>query len=593
MTAAAVPLPEPEDDALPEPAPVAAADASRTPPRKRLDTLELVRLPEATAFDDDPLLDNPDYLIRVLRSYPELVEPLERLTRVPVEAAPTFDLDKDDLRLPAPRVPECSRTGELSVAPDDLEGRPRMPGNWMLAYLHYVAHKKRAVRDWWKKTEEPTWIELFGFTRKPCYSETALRFRELEMLERHRGALHGAQRYLVRNARKYRPEIGVHVSFDGTAVLTRARLHHCCTSADACEAAGGNPPRIIERADQELVNDTRREELDDPNFDPDAAPRGACTFIGVRNGRAYYKVKGHLYSSLDTTAGLRSYSSGKRKTRGWLGSVGCTAVDRLTDGGLAAEAISADTQEYDAWPMMLEQLCDLLGEMPYTASFDGLSCINKVYELNTRAGVATVAPGKKRGKMNREEWRTQHFDEHGIPRCRHCGGEGTFDGPKLGLTFVRGEPVLRFRCLLRHTKKCAELQHIDCSKDWRLLTPLSRKTLLYHALRRGHKPFEHIHGHWRQRYRVFGKDKGGMLQVTGTPAQRLRAKASLVIEWLRINLRHGWLGNHPVRNLGGVRIDTHLGAERLASVLRARRRRGLNLPYGPRAVHLGLAPPPT
>lgn len=266
MTAAAVPLPEPEDDALPEPAPVAAADASRTPPRKRLDTLELVRLPEATAFDDDPLLDNPDYLIRVLRSYPELVEPLERLTRVPVEAAPTFDLDKDDLRLPAPRVPECSRTGELSVAPDDLEGRPRMPGNWMLAYLHYVAHKKRAVRDWWKKTEEPTWIELFGFTRKPCYSETALRFRELEMLERHRGALHGAQRYLVRNARKYRPEIGVHVSFDGTAVshtsATASLLHERgCLRSRRRQPASDHRARRSGARERHAPRGARRPEL--------------------------------------------------------------------------------------------------------------------------------------------------------------------------------------------------------------------------------------------------------------------------------------------------------------------------------------------
>lgn len=84
-----------------------------------------------------------------------------------------------------------------------------------------------------------------------------------------------------------------------------------------------------------------------------------------------------------------------------------------------------------------------------------------------------------------------------------------------------------------------------------------------------------------------------MLAKTGVDAQRLRAKVAAVLEWLKINLRHGWIGNHPTLNAVRLRDDTENGRKRLEAVNAARRRRALHIPYGPRAIHLGLAPPPT
>jgi hypothetical protein len=549
-----------------------------------------VKLPGATAFDEDPLLDDPDFLIRWLRAFPQLLDPLVELTSARLVEIDPEQLAPDVHRTPAARIPECSRTGRLGFDPGELEGRPRMPGSWALAFLHYIASTRVAMRKWWKHTDEQRWVELFDFTHKPSYSEVALRFGELELIERERGAFHGLQRALVRNARTHRPEIGQHLTYDGTTVQTRARLHHCCPDRAACRADGSRPRRIVERANEDTIQAARKTEIEDPFFDPDKPPSGAGSFIGVKDGFAYFKFGGHIYRSEDAASGVRAYASGSRVSC-WFGSLGCVVADVATDGGLAAEAIAADVQEYAAWPSVLEQITDLLGEAPYTVSFDGLSSISKVYEHNTRRGVATIAPAKQRGKLTREETRKASFDEHGIPRCKHCGGEGDIDAPKLGLTFQKGEPFLRFRCVLQLTDKCGETQRIACCEDWRLLTPLSRKTLLYHALRRDHRKMEKLFGHWRQRYRVFGKDRGGMLQKNGTSTQRLRAKASLVIEWLRINIRHGWLGDHAQVNPNRVRIDTGVGAKRLHNTLLGRRRRGLNLPYGPRAQHLGLAPP--
>jgi hypothetical protein len=65
-------------------------------------------------------------------------------------------------------------------------------------------------------------------------------------------------------------------------------------------------------------------------------------------------------------------------------------------------------------------------------------------------------------------------------------------------------------------------------------------------------------------------------------------------EWFRINLRHGWIGNHARAN----RNDPFALADdgRHAIFMRSREQYGTDLPYGPKAIQLGLAwetPPET
>ncbi len=63
-------------------------------------------------------------------------------------------------------------------------------------------------------------------------------------------------------------------------------------------------------------------------------------------------------------------------------------------------------------------------------------------------------------------------------------------------------------------------------------------------------------------------------------------RISRFVEWFRICLRHGWLGNHTKINERPVRYRR--GEKRLYRVLCERREQGINLPYGPAAHALVL-----
>jgi hypothetical protein len=76
----------------------------------------------------------------------------------------------------------------------------------------------------------------------------------------------------------------------------------------------------------------------------------------------------------------------------------------------------------------------------------------------------------------------------------------------------------------------------------------------------------------------------------GLAAHRLRAAAARFLEWLRICLRHGWLGSHARRNTREPLMRN--ANRRLIAVLKARRWQGLDLPYDKQAHTLGLAPDP-
>jgi hypothetical protein len=182
-------------------------------------------------------------------------------------------------------------------------------------------------------------------------------------------------------------------------------------------------------------------------------------------------------------------------------------------------------------------------------------------------------------------------DHHGVPRCRHCGGNGDLSAAGVGFTITADDqPALRFRCMLGLTADCGGVQQISCRIHPRLLVPLSRLSPQYHAMSIAGKHLGRVWGHWRRRYGVAGQEPDTRTyRRESVPCQRLRAQTARLIEWFRILLRLGWLAGRTSRRQ--THIKTIAGTRRLNNVLRARERHRLNVPFGRYAFR--RASPPT
>ena len=115
-----------------------------------------------------------------------------------------------------------------------------------------------------------------------------------------------------------------------------------------------------------------------------------------------------------------------------------------------------------------------------------------------------------------------------------------------------------------------------CKENWRSLVPLWRTSPAYQVLRSTHESYEGAHHRWRERYAVAGDTKADRPKRRGLGVQQLRASAALVIEWLTICHRQGWL-EEPVLNPS---VERSLSPEDAASyckgILKMREALGLS-----------------
>jgi hypothetical protein len=91
-----------------------------------------------------------------------------------------------------------------------------------------------------------------------------------------------------------------------------------------------------------------------------------------------------------------------------------------------------ETGEYENSPLRYLVNCAIvfdvelgelpLGRRPLGMTADKALSWNSVFEYDTRRGIASAIPWRKTsGHHDRESWDTEHYDRHGIPRCRYCG----------------------------------------------------------------------------------------------------------------------------------------------------------------------------
>lgn len=495
-------------------------------------------------------------------------------------------------------------------------GRDRNPGDWPLMAVSLTMSRRAELYPWWDdELADPMW-ELAGFPlrkkdglHRPGHSLVALRISELED-ERCVNAFERAGDKLVQLARSKDKRVGRDVYVDFTAIHSRARLHHDCPDPVACvelmKKQGKRVPKVLAIAAEEEVRTKRGElaEVPEDEIDQRVAPT-LITAADNQEGRykRYVSFNGHRYGVLDPDAGVRAYnglSSGKRTvTKFWVGGTDGLAVDGFTGGALAHTINTATVMEYNAFPALLRKVERALDDEPEVIAADRGLGVTKTYRRLALRGIAPVMPFRGTGHVKEfGQLRTADFDEHG-PRCGFCGAPGSIVGAKLGMFRKEsGTLALYFRCADPHTADCiTKRQHKNFPtgrikpKDptnilWRFALGLSPMTERYQAILHTQFHFESNFRHQRKRYLSAGNDETGKLKRLGLGAHRLRAAISRFIEWFRICLRHGWLGNHPKTNERPVRYRR--GEHKLYRVLCERREQGINLPYGPAAHALVL-----
>jgi hypothetical protein len=373
---------------------------------------------------------------------------------------------------------------------------------------------------------------------------------------------------------------------EAQAVLSKA--HDDLIKAErhtASAKAESEPASRAERLASVRPDDPRLAEFDDAE----------------RERYAFFDLRGHLYKTRDRTAGVRHYA---RRTK----ADGPSSKEKFTEGGqllmgtcdhlgapIAVLAESVGVQEWEAYPGLLDKVEAAVGDAADAVVTDKGFHIRSVFELNTRHGISTIAPWRQpRPGLFPEDLECARYDRHGVVRCWHCGGATHMHGAGLGLNQdANGEPRLRVQCSQPHTPRCHRPQSIACKEEWRLLQPINRTEQLYHDLLQAHSNKESLFHHWRRRYAVAGNDFAERpKRRQSVPCQALRAAAGLLVEWLRLCLRHGWLGSHRTINRADIEVREG-GRGDWAKVWESRRDLDLDLPCGRRRSTSAMPPTST
>ena len=439
-------------------------------------------------------------------------------------------------------------------------GRPRSPGEWSLAYLAYANSTHREMTTWLRETAPEMWLRI-GFTRKPGYQAVYEHFRALEDKEE---AFRTVAAALVRLAvERSGGKVGHAIHVDGTEAETHSRLRHDCRTAAERSGCG----RQMLRPRRSPVTEPRAERHRQVAVEPDEEPRGTPDEVVADDRGRRARYGNCWFRMLDADAGVRAYTNprtGKvRKFR--AGYYHLAAVDHYTGGVLATLTCSASTNEHLAYPALYERARTAIGRAPAAVVADRGFAVDAVYEMHTRDDAATVIPWRKH-KHESQPADHELYDSHGIPACKHCGGDTSFTR-FYHATGCASEPRLWFQCM----HGCPGTQTIYCKQNWRMLLPLWRTSEAYQVLRQLHDNYEHTHHRWRERYCVAGDTKADRPKRIGISVQRLRSSAALVIEWFTILHRQGWLGDAgPINTVPETRLSRAHAAEATRRI-RARR----------------------
>jgi hypothetical protein len=252
--------------------------------------------------------------------------------------------------------------------------------------------------------------EAAGFVGRPDENTMYKWFGRLETLESERRATGGPRGFkavadvLIRKAKQHDRRTGEFLTVDGTAFKTSARLEHCCPDRRTCGSLGRAARHLQVATDKEIVDGrsraAKRAVPDDPDtefVDPDALEPA-----GDDDEFRYFNLGGHRYRIRDTSAGVRVHDHNGKRTF-WAGGVAVRVCDLFWGAAVECLAISASENEATAYPEVLTNAVEAIGECPLGASFDSHYSIRPIFRLNTSLAILTACPWRAWGSLTHRD----------------------------------------------------------------------------------------------------------------------------------------------------------------------------------------------
>ncbi len=112
-----------------------------------------------------------------------------------------------------------------------------------------------------------------------------------------------------------------------------------------------------------------------------------------------------------------------------------------------------------------------------------------------------------------------------------------------------------FRCPLSSTKKCRGIQSMNCSRALRRLIPIWRTSPIYRVLHSQVGNTKHVHGNWRTWFSSGGKTLRDRRRRVGLACRQLRARAALLIQWVGVLMRQGWISRRRTERVQPVPLN--------------------------------------
>lgn len=481
--------------------------------------------------------------------------------------------------------------------------RPWMPGDFFIVFLTFTLSTHVDVMPFYTSVSDETW-RRWGYAGRPSYDTVR---RQFIAMEEHWDEVRAITDLVIAHASAREDRICQLVHFDGTPKMTSAPLYHVCEEGECPTGRAGEGMRDWARSSRRRLRRSNREDtltpneasaakhasqepeewvedVDDPNLVEDLADlrEGKLDYEDLGDGYVRFKSgTGHVYETRARWSSMRHYVGGK-DGKTWFGGLQAKVIDHFTGAVLAVADVPAHVNESRLFKPMMRHVMQVTGRAPLLVTTDSAHWFSEPSTWLAQYGSQHVG-----GHREDHLW-PEGFDDTAHGRCEHCGG------PAPHQWYEDSEyPVNILGCSTMATPECREAFRRAVSEAPRILGPIPATTKAWQYAARVHSISEQVNKNWRVRYHSACKDYENIPKRVSKDGAMLRSQFALLIEWLSVCLRMGYIeiDGFSARHDGTTAV--HVGRlEAAEAKLDEWHQRGLDKPIGPAAVAAGLAPAP-